>query len=323
MIFVLNVRMFFDPSLTDRFKGRGAVLCAIMTNPRSHNEKVIMTFEARAKSMILSLTGSESLVWTSRGNSSIRMALKLAASQGRKKVVLLDQGGWMTYPQYVVRLGLEMIELRSDFGLIKGDELISRLSSRLGPEDEFSGCVLLINSMPSYAFYQDMSEISRVCKENDIFLINDVTGSIGTPQATFGDLVLGSFGKEKPIPLGLGGFIASRDLLESEEQADLPFDELLTLLESLSSRQERIRILVKEVKEDIPVGLLIHPEQEGFNVIARFSTEDEKEKLINIAKDLEVEYTFCPRYIRVQTDAISFEVKRKFGGVNKHGVKRT
>ena len=49
----------------------------------------------------------------------------------------------------------------------------------------------------------------------------------------------------------------------------------------------------------------------GHNVIVKFNTDEEKEKIINYCDKNELEYTLCPRYIRVEENAVSIEVKRK------------
>jgi len=55
---------------------------------------------------------------------------------------------------------------------------------------------------------------------------------------------------------------------------------------------------------------IIHKDSKGINVIIRFSSDTEKERLINYCDKNNLEHTLCPRYIRVNVDALSIEVKR-------------
>jgi len=56
---------------------------------------------------------------------------------------------------------------------------------------------------------------------------------------------------------------------------------------------------------------IIHAEEEGFNVVVRFKNDEEKEKILKYCEQKEYEYTICPRYIRVNENAVCIEVKRK------------
>ena len=146
------------------------------------------------------LVGKKYLVFTERGNSAIKLALQAVRMMGKKKVLIQDQGGWLTYSQFIEKLGMEKIELKTDYGIVAPESLAGH-----------QGCVLLINSMPGYAALQDMEEVADACRKNSIFLLNDASGSIGTGDAEFGDVIIGSFGHAKPVDMGHGGFIATDD----------------------------------------------------------------------------------------------------------------
>ena len=55
---------------------------------------------------------------------------------------------------------------------------------------------------------------------------------------------------------------------------------------------------------------IINPGKHGINVVIKFKDKEQKEKLIKYCKENKLEYTECPRYIRVEEDAVSIEVKR-------------
>ena len=250
---------------------------------------------------IKELSGKDHVFITKSGNHAIKYALKLA--QG--KLLLQDQGGWITYRQFAKKFNLDVVELPTDYGLMEPNSL-----------SNYPNSTLLINSMPGYHALQDMKEISKVCTENNILLINDVSGSIGTKEAKYGDIVLGSFGKYKPINLLRGGFIATDD----EEYAkklekiiiDYKIDEQKFIQEydKLKEKLAHYKKLRQKIIKDLADFEIIHPNLQGINIIVKLSEENQKERLINYCEQESLEYTLCPRYIRVNTQAASIEIKR-------------
>ncbi len=261
-----------------------------------------------ARTMLKILTGKKYIWFTSRCNESIRVSLQVLADIGRHHALLQDEGGWMTYEKYIKQAGLEPVRLITHDGLIYPKEL-----------DRFdTDGVLLLNSLAGYVAMHDMEDISLHCAKNDILLINDVSGSIGTSAAKHGDIIIGSFGKAKPVNLGMGGFFATddKDLFDKAKELfgkefDLDFNILGTKLKNLETRQAFLQSRVKLIKEDLKDLSLVHPEDsQALNVIVRFENDEEKEKILSYCDKNNLEHTLCPREIRIQDDAISIEVKR-------------
>ena len=79
--------------------------------------------------------------------------------------------------------------------------------------------------------------------------------------------------------------------------------------------------LVEEVREKVVFDLaeydVVHPLDLGFVVVVNFYNNEEKDTIIKYCKDNEFEYTTWPRYIRLNQDAISIELKR-LKAVEKH-----
>ncbi|MFC2135459.1 DegT/DnrJ/EryC1/StrS family aminotransferase [Bacteroidota bacterium] len=246
------------------------------------------------------LTGKNYIVFTRRGNSSILASLKLMKELGFQKVIIQEQGGWITYPQFIERLKFECERIITDYGIIKGIE--------------DNDAVLLCNSMPGYFALQNMSEVSNFASEKKLFLINDVSGSIGTEEAKIGDLIIGSFGRWKPLNVEEGGFIATNDeehynyFKEFEEKIN--FEKLHQKLSNLKSKLEKFDEISSKIKTDLSDFHIIHKDLKGINVIARFISDEEKEKLIKYCNEKNYTFVECPKYIRVLDDAISIEVKR-------------
>ena len=260
------------------------------------------------KKQLIEFTGCSNIKIVKNGNKAILYALRIAKRLGKINIFIQDQGGWITYYQYPKRLNLEIIKLKTNFGLIDKHELASKLDDK---------SVLLINSMPGYLALENMSDIAAICRENKSMIINDISGSIGTDNAKFGDIVVCSFGKDKPINYGDGGFIGVKDsdyfdIIEMQEIS--AGAGLADRIKTLDNRLADINAIRVQLLADlISLGFqekLIHPSRHGINIAVRFADETEKERVINYCNKNNVEYTICPRYIRVECDAVSIEIKR-------------
>ena len=85
------------------------------------------------------------------------------------------------------------------------------------------------------------------------------------------------------------------------------------LEKKLKELKKRLNLLygkAEKVKSDLKDFNIIHRDKKGINVIVKFDSDKEKEKIINYCKNNNLEYTLCPRYIRVMDKAISIEIKR-------------
>ena len=251
--------------------------------------------------LLQKLIKKQYILFTDRGNTSIRLALELMKVLKKKKNLIQDQGGWLTYKDFSKELGLEAVELETDYGLLN-------LKLFSIPDNSF----FLINSMPAYAFYEDMKKIFKLKK----MLINDISGSIGTKYAKYGNIVVCSFGKWKTINCG-GGLIATNnyDFFKYFEnslatEANINFEELYQQLDNISTTIKKKIKINKKIKKDLKDMEIIHKKQKGFNVIVKYKDDEEKGKIINYCNENKYPFVECPKYIRVNEKAISIEVKR-------------
>jgi len=246
------------------------------------------------------LTGKKYLVFVRRGNTAILASLKLVKKLGYETVLIQDQGGWMTYQQYIQKLKLNELRLKTDYGLV------SNIKEK--------NAALLFNSMAGYFALQDMKLISDFSKKNKLFLINDVSGSIGTEEAKYGNVILGSFGRWKPLNLEEGAFIAvdNKDYYDffKDFSVDINYEKLYKKLSRLKEKLLFFDVLRTKIINELSDYEVIHRNKLGINVIIKFSSDDEKEKLINYCKENNYEFVECPRYIKVLDNAISIEIKR-------------
>ncbi len=248
-------------------------------------------------------------------NSAILLALHMAKKSGVKTILIQDQGGWLTFKTFPPLLGLEVVEVKTEYGIPD----LKDLEAKAGP-----GSALLINSLAGYIAPISMKEISDICRAKGCLIIEDASGSIGLEGMCDGrlsDIIVGSFGKWKPVNLGYGGFISTgrKELFEIDHELWLAFrfhphfeKALLAKLERLDSRRDALIAECKKLKDEFAGHeiRLIHGDKPGLNVIAGFGSEAEKEKIINHCKRQGYEFTICPRYIRVMKDAVSIEIKR-------------
>jgi len=248
------------------------------------------------------LTGKKKIKLVESGDHAILSVLKLMKKLGKEKVLIQDQGGWLTYRDYPKKVGLEKIELKTDYGILDLEDL-------KGKADEKS--VLLVNSLNGYFSEQPMQEIAEICAEKKCLLVNDASGSIGTDIGKTGDVILCSFGKDKPVNLHYGGCIATDEDYSFEGEFDSgKLKKLSEELDNLFAKQIKWDGMHWKIKADLKDFDIVHKDKGGINVIVKFSDEEEKDKIIKYCEENKLPYTICPRYIRVNCDAVSIEVKR-------------
>jgi hypothetical protein len=270
---------------------------------------------------LLTLFNKSYGVFTKRGNQSIKLSLQLFKDK-KKAVFIQDQGGWLTYPQFIKKYKFEEIKIPTNYGIIEKKHLEEIKKKH---KNILSNSIFLINSMPGYVTYQNMQIISKFCKENDIILINDTAGSISNKNSTYGDIIIGSFGKAKPISLEQhGGYILSNNhnyinqinnkLKENNEKYTYNLTEALKELPQKLTYWAQI---AQKVTNDLSNFKIIHNQNPTINIIVKYDTEEEKNKITNYTEKNNLEFTECPRYIRIMEKAISIEIKRLIQKQNK------
>lgn len=257
------------------------------------------------------LTNHNFIKLTSRGNTAIFAALYCARkiNNTKKTILVPDQGGWFSYFKYPKMLQLVVKKVKTDYGIIDITDLKQKSKD---------ACAFIYSNPAGYFAEQPIKKIYDVCKKNNCLVILDITGSIGNVN-DFGDFFVCSFGRWKPVNLGYGGFVSTNKKEYFEKPKEIfnttsfdgkYFKPLLDKLLSLKQRYQLFEKINKKVKCDLKNFDVIHKEKRGINAIVNFLNEQEKEKIINYCKKHSLEYTLCPRYIRVNEKAISIEIKR-------------
>ncbi len=258
--------------------------------------------KTEVKKLLRRLTHHQYIEITPRGNSAIRSALSLVEGT----VLIPEEGGWLEYKKIKNYREVKCREAEIDL-----NDLKEKLSS-------VKPGAFLYQNPGGYFAEQPMEEIYRLCKKSGCLVIVDVSGGIGTKlcNGNFADILVGSFGKWKLVNALVGGFISFREKSWFEKAVITALDDensLGKIKEKLGSLEERVAFLrdkVKKVKEDLSSLDLVRAGDAGFVVVVRFKNSGEKEKIISYCQSQGLEWTECPRYLRINQKAISVEVKR-------------
>lgn len=253
------------------------------------------------------LTKHNNIRLTDRGNSAIFVAMAMAKKVNPKPFFLIpDQGGWISFRTYPRILGFDVKEIMTNKGILNLQTL---------KEGTKNACALIMTSFAGYFAEQPLEEISKICRKNGCLLIEDASGAIGDEKLCNGnlsDIIVGSFGKWKPVNLGYGGFISVKQK-EYFEQAKEPFSlikvhnniyqELLPLLNTV--RLNKLLKLQEKVKKELKNIEVFHRDKRGLNVITEYSPE-----VIKHCQKKKYPYLLCPTYARLNEKAVSIELKR-------------
>ena len=246
-----------------------------------------------------------------RGNAAITSALSLFPEGST--ILIPEEGGWIHYKKAPAQLGSKAVEVKCDDATIN----LTNLQHKLQTEKPSA---FLYQNPGGYFAQQPMKEIYEVCTKNKCFVIMDVSGSIGTPlcDGRYADILVGSFGEWKLVEAKVGGFISCKDkkvwekvksqveILKDENSLQKINEQLLQLVQRIDYLQE----LRKKVIMDLHDFDILYPQDTGFVVVVKYDDEKEKQDLIAYCAKHKYLYTECPRYIRVNTKAISIEVKK-------------
>ena len=255
------------------------------------------------KNKLRVLTSHSHIVITSRGDTAIKAALSL-----RGGITLIpSEGGWLSYK----KLPKEPVEIKCNSSVIDLTDFKKKII-------KYKPAKFLYQNPGGYFATQPMQEIYELCQEHNCLVIMDASGSIGTSMCNgnYADVLVGSFGKWKLIDAGKGGFISFKDksIFEKLEVKEFSDEEFLRKInEKLETLSQRITFLSekrKRIIEDLKNFNILRENDFGFVVIVVYRNDLEKEKIIDYCKKNNLEYTFCPRYIRVNRKAISIEVKK-------------
>ncbi|MBW2999853.1 DegT/DnrJ/EryC1/StrS family aminotransferase [Candidatus Woesearchaeota archaeon] len=247
------------------------------------------------------------------GNAAIFTSLWIAKKVNPKPFILIpDQGGWISYKNYPKILTFEIKEIKTNYGLIDLVDL---------EKEAKTGAAFIMPSFAGYFAEQNLALISSICRKHNCLLIEDATASISDEtlcNGEFSDIIIGSFGSDKPVNVGHGGVISVKegewfekasDVL-SMFKANLDYKDLYERLVKVKKRLKFFYETQQKIKKELQDFNVLHKDKRGINVVVKYKDSGEKEKLIDYCKKNNYEYVMCPKYYKVEEEAISIEVKR-------------
>ena len=260
---------------------------------------------------ILNLTKHDTAKIVNSGNSSILLAM----SNVKGKIVLPDQGAWHGFKQAARLLNKEIVILPTDNGLVNKEHL------ELIPDED---CALFLTSFAGYTAEQNMKEISKYCKKENITLVEDVSGSISDPEkklsnGRYSDIIVGSTGSPKMINAGYGGFITTSipDFFKDSNylvnclkvNSDI-VSQINTELDYVEDNFIKTVDACDYIKKEL-MDYVVHADKRGVNVIfesgggnvSRMLRDDIK---LDNGKGM---ITRCPNYNRLKIKGFALEVK--------------
>ncbi len=198
-------------------------------------------------------------------------------------------------------------------------------------KEKSKGCCAFLYAQPGgYFVEQQIKEIYGICSKNKCLVIMDATGSIGAElcDGRYADFIVCSFGKDKPVNLGYGGFISAKkeeyftragEIFNTDkfEAGKMPL--LLARLKGLKERYRLFDKANKKIKNDLKNFEIVHKDSKGINVLVKYSDEKEKNEIIDYCEKNSFKYKLCRKasdstknlfsFIKANENAISIEVQ--------------
>ena len=257
-------------------------------------------------------TNQQFIELVDRGNTAINASFSIIPKGS--SVLIPEEGGWIHYHTAPKQLGLNFTEVKCVDAKIDLVDLKQKLETK-----KYSA--FLYQNPGGYFAEQPMAEIYELCKEHNCLLILDASGSVGTKlcDGRYADILFASFRKWKVVEAGVGGFISTdNELLWNKIKTQISaysdeagLEKIWAQFENLAQRIEFLLELKQQIVKDLSDLDLVYPNDLGFVQCIKFSTDEEKERIINYCKDKHLEWTECPRYIRLNCKAICIEIKRR------------
>lgn len=247
----------------------------------------------------------------SSGNAGIFIGLSYLDN-----IIIPDQGAWNGFKQISRFLNRPFETIKTDLGLINTEILNETLSNF----DKSGITGLIITSYSAYTAEQNIKEISGICHENDVILIEDASGSIGDKKLANGkysDIIVGSTGSPKIINVEDGGFITSnikevfdnnKILLKSFKSNEITASGIISESKNANSNLNKYINACDYIKNN--VENVIYPDKRGINVIVENKNKEFSWKLKKeLSLDKHSMITNCPNYNRLKIKGIAIEIK--------------
>lgn len=289
-------------------------MTAVSANP--FNNRGVAPSITNCEELICDITSHEQSHILNSGNSAIMIAIN--AIEG--PILIPNQGGWRGVKKIATILNKDLIEIPTHKGIIEKDifeEFLKNLN--VVPK------ALFLTSFAGYTAEQSVQDLFDICCDNNIILIEDVSGSIGDPlkrlcNGNYNHIIVGSTGSPKIVNVGYGGFISFSDenilkkssflikMLKCDPVSSAGIIEELKLSQyNLSILLDAVSFLKNKIKKPV-----IHKDLRGINVIV--SSDNPKKDAYLLREELKLDngrsmITRCPTYDRLKEKAVCLEIK--------------
>lgn len=266
--------------------------------------------------LICKITSNNYSYVVNSGNSAIMIAMNIIDGP----ILIPNQGGWRGFKKIANIFNKEFIEIPTYKGIITPDILEEFLSSlNVIPKG------LFLTSFAGYTAEQPIKDLFDICCDNDIFLVEDVSGSVGDSlkrlcNGKYSHIIVGSTGSPKIVNVGYGGFISFSDeqllkkssflikMLKCDQITSAGIVEELKLAKkNLSKLLDAVSFLKNKIEKPV-----IHRDSRGVNVIINSNNPKHDAQLLREALTLDggrTMITRCPTYDRLKEKAVCLEIK--------------
>ena len=262
-----------------------------------------------AENAVSDLTGHKYSKIVNSGNSAIFAVM----SRFKGKIMVPDQGAWSGFSKIAKFLGLETIHLPTDLGLID-PEILSIELKKERPK------ALFLTSFAGYTAEQPINKIHRICRTEDVILVEDASGALGDEKGRLAngkhsDIIVASTGSPKIVNVGNGGIISTNQkeildtspkFLEADPITCVGITQEIKNAPSILSRTVSACNYLKKELDDI-----FHKDKRGVNVILK--TKHPKILARELRSSLNIQnggmISKCPRYDRIMEKGVALEIK--------------
>ena len=271
-------------------------------------EKEVIKMNKSTKK-ISEFTGCKYVKIMPRCNSAILCAMDYLKKYGFNEVQIQNDGGWKTYKTIPKLVGLNIVEVETENGVIDVDKL-SKIDSKKA---------LLLCEPAGYITSNEKN--AKLIRAKTDFLVLDISGSIGKEyiKKFDADIIVCSFGNHKPVGLGYGGFFATnnekiyssvKEMFECFRVSDLE-KELLEKLDGLYEKYKMYDDVKGKVLNELKkMNVESVSDKNGINIFVNIQNEKDIKKVEDYLKKEKIEFIKCPLYYRLNKEGISVEVKR-------------
>ncbi|WP_421078103.1 hypothetical protein Mjas_01855 [Methanothermococcus sp. Ax23] len=258
------------------------------------------------------------------GNAGIYVASNILyniidTSSSNCNVLVPDMGGWKGFMTYPKMFNFNIVELRTNYGIVD----INTLDEEIKKNNIHA---LFLTSLAGYLAHQPLKEIKKICEENEVIFVEDISGGIGG-DCGYGDMVVCSTGSPKIINCEYGGFIGISDKISEQLIEKNKINDLKNLLKTYKvpniyglMKEETIKAK-KTYKKCVRFSNILKNEfenayfkdNEGVCVFLEYNNPKEISKNINSVIKLDngkSVITKCPIYERILKSGIVVEIKK-------------